>query len=416
MKYLKEIILGLIVGVLVGGLIIWLVPGKEIIVKVPEIKENIEKIDSLRDRITRDSLRFDSLVQVKQKVIKEVIVKVEKQKTLADVKKENAKKASMSKQTPEIGNELNGKSNTYREYLNEKITSKEQKAPQYGGKTVKKGGKFVSQTAEETERLAKMPKASTFSKAGKTLKRVGKIGLIIGGILVATEVIYKAAQKFFADNDKEATNVGTKKQTKQQKTKTDTKKDAEKAKDTSNKDSGKVKETKKTDKNNSGKTVIPVAVKDTTTQDSAKVAVPAEKKDTTAQDSAKVAVPAEKKDTTAQDSAKVAVPAEKKDTTAKDSAKVAVPAEKKVDSKKADKAEAKPKFEVNESGEYTVKTGDNIWNIAKAQIASENNGAKPTNAQIAKRTKEILELNNLKYEKNNRTVIIHTNQKLKLTA
>ncbi|MBP3820171.1 LysM peptidoglycan-binding domain-containing protein [bacterium] len=392
---------------------------------------------------------------------------VEKQKTLADVKKENAKKASMSKQTPEIGNELNGKSNTYREYLNEKITSKEQKAPQYGGKTVKKGGKFVSQTAEETERLAKMPKASTFSKAGKTLKRVGKIGLIIGGILVATEVIYKAAQKFFADNDKEATNVGTKKQTKQQKTKTDTKKDAEKAKDTSNKDSGKVKETKKTDKNNSGKTVIPVAVKDTTTQDSAKVAVPAEKKDTTAQDSAKVAVPAEKKDTTAQDSAKVAVPAEKKDTTAqdsakvavpaekkdttaqdsakvavpaekkdttaqdsakvavpaekkdttaKDSAKVAVPAEKKVDSKKADKAEAKPKFEVNESGEYTVKTGDNIWNIAKAQIASENNGAKPTNAQIAKRTKEILELNNLKYEKNNRTVIIHTNQKLKLTA
>ena len=82
MKYLKEIILGLIVGILVGGLIIWLVPGKEIIVKVPEIKENIEKIDSLRDRITRDSLRFDSLVRVKQKVIKEVIVRVEKQKTL----------------------------------------------------------------------------------------------------------------------------------------------------------------------------------------------------------------------------------------------------------------------------------------------------------------------------------------------
>ena len=67
-------------------------------------------------------------------------------------------------------------------------------------------------------------------------------------------------------------------------------------------------------------------------------------------------------------------------------------------------------------GEYKVVKGDNVWNIAKKDLIANNKEKdyKPTNAEIAKRTKELLELNNLKYEKDNYTVLIYADQELKL--
>lgn len=53
-----------------------------VIEKVPVIKENIEKIDSLKRIITKDSLKVDSLEREKSKVVEKVIVKIEKLKTL----------------------------------------------------------------------------------------------------------------------------------------------------------------------------------------------------------------------------------------------------------------------------------------------------------------------------------------------
>ena len=63
---------------------------------------------------------------------------------------------------------------------------------------------------------------------------------------------------------------------------------------------------------------------------------------------------------------------------------------------------------------YTVKKGDCVWNIAKKLLTEENNGVKPTNAQIAVRTKEIMEANNLKYANKDGLVIIHPEQELKV--
>jgi hypothetical protein len=53
-----------------------------VIEKVPVIKENIEKIDSLKRIITKDSLKVDSLEREKSKIVEKVIVKIEKLKTL----------------------------------------------------------------------------------------------------------------------------------------------------------------------------------------------------------------------------------------------------------------------------------------------------------------------------------------------
>ena len=46
----------------------------------------------------------------------------------------------------------------------------------------------------------------------------------------------------------------------------------------------------------------------------------------------------------------------------------------------------------------------------------EQNGVKPTNAEILKHTKEIMELNGLEFEADGKLVIIKPGQELKLTA
>ena len=68
--------------------------------------------------------------------------------------------------------------------------------------------------------------------------------------------------------------------------------------------------------------------------------------------------------------------------------------------------------------EHTVVPGDNVWNIAKQHLKDLSNDPnyKPTNAEILKHTKELMDLNQLKFEDDGYVVIIKPNDKLKLTA
>jgi hypothetical protein len=61
------------------------------------------------------------------------------------------------------------------------------------------------------------------------------------------------------------------------------------------------------------------------------------------------------------------------------------------------------------SGSVDVKEGDNVWNIAKKDL-----GGKATDAEIAKRTEELMKLNNLEYANDKGLVIIKPGDKIKL--
>ena len=58
---------------------------------------------------------------------------------------------------------------------------------------------------------------------------------------------------------------------------------------------------------------------------------------------------------------------------------------------------------------HEVKKGDNVWNIAKEDL-----GGKASNAEIAKRTEELMKLNNLEYANDKGLVIIKPGQQIKL--
>ena len=82
---------------------------------------------------------------------------------------------------------------------------------------------------------------------------------------------------------------------------------------------------------------------------------------------------------------------------------------------KTDKTDKNPETKVETGEVHKVKLGDNVWNIAKKHL-KEQNGVKPTNAEILKHTKEIMELNGLEFEADEKLVIIKPGQELKLTA
>ena len=90
-----------------------------------------------------------------------------------------------------------------------------------------------------------------------------------------------------------------------------------------------------------------------------------------------------------------------------------------IEASKQTKQKTKPKAKKPEPKMYTVQKGDCVWNIAKKDLqeAHKNDkNYKVKNAEIAKRTKEIMDLNNLKYEKDGKRVLIHPKDKLKLSA
>ena len=83
--------------------------------------------------------------------------------------------------------------------------------------------------------------------------------------------------------------------------------------------------------------------------------------------------------------------------------------------------EVKPddKVEPKEAKEYTVVKGDNVWNIAKAHLKEmhkDDPNYKPSNAEIAVHTKELMAANKLHYEADNYHVMIRPGDKLKLVA
>ncbi len=68
--------------------------------------------------------------------------------------------------------------------------------------------------------------------------------------------------------------------------------------------------------------------------------------------------------------------------------------------------------------DYIVKKGDCVWNIAKQHLKDLSNDPnyKPTDAEILKHTKELMELNQLEFEPDGYHVMIRPNDKLKLVA
>ena len=89
--------------------------------------------------------------------------------------------------------------------------------------------------------------------------------------------------------------------------------------------------------------------------------------------------------------------------------------EKEEDTDNVSDAEKQVKPSEVATKEYVVKPGDNVWNIAKKELEEEL-GRKPYNREIAVRTKEILEKNNLKYEADNYTVLIYPGGKLDIAS
>lgn len=90
--------------------------------------------------------------------------------------------------------------------------------------------------------------------------------------------------------------------------------------------------------------------------------------------------------------------------------------DKKDNAEKADKSEeARKRNDRTLPQNYTVKKGDNVWNIAKRRL-QEMNGKKPTDKEIMNYTNELLKLNKLEYEPDGYTVIIHEGDNIAYTA
>ena len=226
-------------------------------------------------------------------------------------------------------------------------------------KTVSNGTKVATEEASHIAQTA----AKSGSKFTKFLKKGGKIGaalLVIGGLF------YGIKKLFGGGDDDKKTQANTPVQ--EQK---DTPAPADK--------------TKKPAKGSDGETA-PVG-SDSPTQ-------PA-KGEEKADDKAK---PADKKDPAKATPAPVS--GDEKET--KESDKADKP------DKAEDKNRALPK-------NYTVKKGDNVWNIAKRRL-QEMNGKKPTDREIMNYTNELLKLNKLEYEPDGYTVIIHKGDNIEYAA
>ena len=229
------------------------------------------------------------------------------------------------------------------------------------GTATKTGTKVATEEASHVAQTA----AKSGSKFTKFLKKGGKIGaalLVIGGLF------YGIKKLFGGGDDDKKTQANTPVQ--EQK---DTPAPADK--------------TKKPAKGSDGETAPAPVGSDSPTQ-------PA-KGEEKADDKAK---PADKKDPAKATPAPVS--GDEKET--KESDKADKP------DKAEDKNRALPK-------NYTVKKGDNVWNIAKRRL-QEMNGKKPTDREIMNYTNELLKLNKLEYEPDGYTVIIHKGDNIEYAA
>lgn len=223
------------------------------------------------------------------------------------------------------------------------------------GTATKTGTKVATEEASHVVQTA----AKSGSKFTKFLKKGGKIGaalLVIGGLF------YGIKKLFGGGDDDKKTQANTPVQ--EQK---DTPAPADK--------------TKKPAKGSDGETAPAPVGSDSPTQ-------PA-KGEEKADDKAK---PADKKDPAKATPAPVS--GDEKETKESDKAE--------------DKNRALPK-------NYTVKKGDNVWNIAKRRL-QEMNGKKPTDREIMNYTNELLKLNKLEYEPDGYTVIIHKGDNIEYAA
>lgn len=230
-----------------------------------------------------------------------------------------------------------------------------------GGAGTATGTKVATEEASHVAQTA----AKSGSKFTKFLKKGGKIGaalLVIGGLF------YGIKKLFGGGDDDKKTQANTPVQ--EQK---DTPAPADK--------------TKKPAKGSDGETTPAPVGSDSPTQ-------PA-KGEEKADDKAK---PADKKDPAKATPAPVS--GDEKET--KESDKADKP------DKAEDKNRALPK-------NYTVKKGDNVWNIAKRRL-QEMNGKKPTDREIMNYTNELLKLNKLEYEPDGYTVIIHKGDNIEYAA
>lgn len=228
-------------------------------------------------------------------------------------------------------------------------------------KTVANGTKVATEEASHVAQTT----AKSGSKFTKFLKKGGKIGaalLVIGGLF------YGIKKLFGGGDDDKKTQANTPVQ--EQK---DTPAPADK--------------TKKPAKGSDGETAPAPVGSDSPTQ-------PA-KGEEKADDKAK---PADKKDPAKATPAPVS--GDEKETKEPDKADKPDKAE--------DKNRALPK-------NYTVKKGDNVWNIAKRRL-QEMNGKKPTDREIMNYTNELLKLNKLEYEPDGYTVIIHKGDNIEYAA
>lgn len=217
---------------------------------------------------------------------------------------------------------------------------------------------------EEASHVAQTA-AKSGSKFTKFLKKGGKIGaalLVIGGLF------YGIKKLFGGGDDDKKTQANT---------------PVQEQKDTS----APADKTKKPAKGSDGETAPAPVGSDSPTQ-------PA-KGEEKADDKAK---PADKKDPAK--AAPAPVSGDEKET--KESDKADKP------DKAEDKNRALPK-------NYTVKKGDNVWNIAKRRL-QEMNGKKPTDREIMNYTNELLKLNKLEYEPDGYTVIIHKGDNIEYAA
>lgn len=261
----------------------------------------------------------------------------------------------------------------------------------FGGKTIfdKAKGEYVAKPASEVkaEHLAKEAKKVkgsrfNFSGLGKYAKKGGKIGLALGLAAGVVALAKWGYDKFFGSDSSQETNPDVKADVPTGDKKSPAQKPATPTPATKTPEDKKTEDKKPEDKKAEGKQ----KTEKPKTKSNAPVKTP-------------VAVP----------------PTKTEEPEETGNVKGSDKADESGKTDKTDKTDKNPEAKVEAGEVHKVKLGDNVWNIAKKHL-KEQNGVKPTNAEILKHTKEIMELNGLEFEADEKLVIIKPGQELKLTA